>query len=626
MKEINQDLFTNFFNTISSSIHFQAFNKYPSIEDRNSWNSLDKDYKLALINNGEKYLDFEFKAIPATLFMEFVQTGNRSHFEDVYFAKRRAFNALVLAECVENNSRFMPNIINGLFSILEESAWQLPAHNSYIRDTPQFILPDTTRPILDLFACETGALIATCYHLLKTKFDEISPFINTRIYADLNSRIITPYLNSHFWWMGNGDEAMCNWTVWCTQNVLLTAFSLINELSTDKQIAIVKQACLSIDCFLKDYGDDGCCNEGAQYYHHAGLCLFNSLFILNHITNNSFQPLFDNEKIKNIALYILNMHVDDEYYINYSDCSPIAGRCGIREFLFGKLTNQNNLMKLAAIDYSKTTDKLYCNEINLYYRLQAAFTHIELTDFFKQISSSFNNANSTNNIFDKIDIYYESVGIFIARDNTYTLSVKAGCNDDSHNHNDTGSITVYKNGKPFLIDVGVETYTKKTFSPDRYDIWTMQSAYHNLPTINATMQQNGREYKATDISVDLNPTAPTIKQNIAKAYPNSANVNSYIRTATLNKSKMISIKDSFDCIPNSVSLSLMTYEEPKLVDNSSNISFSIGSLGKIEFLSNVTTTIEEIPITDARLMETWKHNIYRINIIPTTNCIEFNII
>ncbi len=41
--------------------------------------------------------------------------------------------------------------------ICEESAWQLPAHNSYIRDTPQLPLPDTTRPIVDLFAAETGA-------------------------------------------------------------------------------------------------------------------------------------------------------------------------------------------------------------------------------------------------------------------------------------------------------------------------------------------------------------------------------------------------------------------------------------------------------------------------------------
>src|SRR5207237_4974079 len=32
-------------------------------------------------------------------------------------------------------------------------------------------------------------------------------------------------------------------------------------------------------------------------------------------------------------------------------------------------------------------------------------------------------------------------------------------------------------GEPVLIDAGVGTYTRQTFSPRRYEIWTMQSAY-----------------------------------------------------------------------------------------------------------------------------------------------------
>ena len=47
--------------------------------------------------------------------------------------------------------------------------------------------------------------------------------------------------------------------------------------------AAVKQAAYSLDCFLKDYGTDGCCNEGAQYYRHAGLTLWGCLEILSAI-------------------------------------------------------------------------------------------------------------------------------------------------------------------------------------------------------------------------------------------------------------------------------------------------------------------------------------------------------
>jgi len=55
---------------------------------------------------------------------------------------------------------------------------------------------------------------------------------------------------------------MCNWTSWCTQNVLLTVFLL--PTTQQQRQAAVKQAAYSLDCFLKDYGADGCCSEGAQ--------------------------------------------------------------------------------------------------------------------------------------------------------------------------------------------------------------------------------------------------------------------------------------------------------------------------------------------------------------------------
>ncbi len=64
------------------------------------------------------------------------------------------------------------------------------------------------------------------------------------------------------------------------------------------------------------------------------------------------------------------------------------------------------------------------------------------------------------------------------------------------------------NGKPALIDVGRPTYTRQTFSGDRYKIWAMQSAYHNLPTVNGHMQEAGSQYAARKVSyqVDHNRT------------------------------------------------------------------------------------------------------------------------
>ena len=81
-----------------------------------------------------------------------------------------------MAEAVTNRGTYLPALADLAWRICEESAWQLPAHNSYIRDTPQLPLPDVTRPIVDLFAAETGALlIATVCGLLGEALDAYAP-------------------------------------------------------------------------------------------------------------------------------------------------------------------------------------------------------------------------------------------------------------------------------------------------------------------------------------------------------------------------------------------------------------------------------------------------------------------
>ncbi|GLC79700.1 heparinase II/III domain-containing protein [Lacrimispora brassicae] len=573
-----------------------CFTPFPQAYDRNSWDSLPEDLKNRLIKNGEAFLNYSYPSLTAVDYMEFTRNGNRSRFQDKLFLRRTVLNALVLAECAEYKGRFLDDIINGLYLICEENAWQLPAHNSYIRDTPPFILPDVTRPVIDLFAVETASILAVAEYLLRQELCSVTPFLSKMIDKNLNERIFTPYLNEHFWWMGDGTSHMNNWTVWCTQNVLLSAFT--RELPQIQRENILKKAGKSIDYFLAEYGEDGCCDEGAQYYRHAGLCLFNCLEVLNGISDNAFLPAYDTGKIKNIASYILTAHIDDIYYVNFADCSPIAGRCGAREFLFGKRTNNGELMSFAAWDYENSEDPLTAGEHNLFYRLQTVFTHREMVSFAK------------SPIVHR-DFWYESVGLFMARDEHLYLAVKAGDNDDSHNHNDTGSFTIYKDGKPMFIDVGVETYTKKTFSKDRYDIWTMQSCYHNLPTFfdgeTQIMQKNGADYRAENVKHQLETLNCRISMDLAAAYPDER-IRSYTRNAVLNKGKEIIISDHYEGDLPCPVLSLMFYDEPLVRGNT----VQVGSLGSflIEGASKIQK--EVIPITDERLKTSWKHDVYRL--------------
>lgn len=440
--------------------------------------------------------------------------------------------------------------------------------------------------------------------------------------------------------MGDGKSHMNNWTVWCTQNVLLTA--AFSDISEELRRSIFLKACESLDYFLAEYGEDGCCDEGAQYFHHAGLCLFGCMEILNAVTDGHFLSLYEEPKIKNIASYIVQVHAAGPYYINFADCSPIAGQCGAREYLFGKRTGNSRLMGLAAGDFRNSRDPLLKNEQNLFYRLQTVFSAQEMTDY---VTDEPNTGD---------DIYYPSTGLFITRDSRFCLAVKAGDNDDSHNHNDTGSFTIYKNGQPLFADIGVETYQKKTFSEERYSIWTMQSQYHNLISfagcdeldasslpygyaVNfgsadsesstssiAAMEHNGSQYRSKDVRWKLTDTFGEISMELADAYPEKK-VSSYVRTVRLDKEEGITVTDVVSCGSLQPVLSLITCEEPFWKEETSELLIPFSetyavlpdiqteaspSVCKIQGAAKVIK--ERLPITDNRLKTAWKQDMWRI--------------
>ena len=572
----------------------------PPLENRAAWDSLPavdrwrRDGKQALQEAQQ------IPQLPLSLWLDFTRSGNRAVYEKAYFTRRRLLCRLVMAECVSDTGEYLPAIADLVWSICEESAWQLPAHNSYIRDTPQLPLPDTSRPVVDLFAAETGALLAMVHYLMGCKLDRMAPGISARLAQEVEHRVLYPWQTEHFWWKGNGEEPMCNWTAWCTQNCLI-ATALLRPDDQEQTRNAVKQAAYSLDCFLKDYGEDGCCSEGAQYYRHAALTLFNALELLCALAPGVFDDVWKNPKIRNMAEYIAHMHVAGRYYLNFADCSPLAGLRGAREYLFGKRVGSVPLMALAAADFAVDQDPDHIRAaddsegINLFYMVQTAFAEGEIRAYHAQKETAAPG-----------DIWYPSVGLRVCRAGCYTVGIKAGGNADSHNHNDTGSVTLYKNGTPLLIDVGVETYSKKTFSPQRYEIWTMQSCWHNLPQFvgadGVYDQHDGAEYAAKNVEI----LPGGLCMDLAAAYGNVPGLGYYKRTATLSK-EGFTLQDETD-FAGEVRLTLMSEQPPKAAENT----LQFGNIATAQMQGDILgITVEEVPITDARLRTAWQDTLYR---------------
>ncbi|TKV72260.1 heparinase II/III family protein [Rhizobium sp. AU243] len=549
----------------------------------------------SLIEAAEQTLDEPWSTILAGDYREYSRTDNRDRFEALYFSRRLKLNALVLGECAEGQGRFLDAIIDGLWLICEESGWQLPAHNSHIRGGPRDPLPDPQNPVIDLFAAETGANLALCLHLLAPELERANTNLVSRVRAEIDRRITRPYLARHFWWMGNGDERMNNWTAWITQNVLLSTLLLPTDQSTRR--SVVEKALKSLDAFQKDYAEDGACEEGVLYYGHAALCLFGAMSILEASAPGSMAPLFHAPKLRSMAEFILNMHVAEDRFFNFADAPAKVETSGVREYLFGKAVSSPPLQAFAAACWNRSSDRLMCKEWNLWYRVQAVLAVPELSGPVPAQPA-------------KTDIAYPGIGLAIARDGVFDLAVKAGNNGESHNHNDVGSFTLYKNGRPFIIDIGVETYTAKTFSPQRYDIWTMQSAFHNLPTFGGVMQAAGAEFAARDFVTEFSEEQAEVCFDIARAYPAMARVEHYLRRVRLLRGSHVEVLDDYQGGEEAV-LSLMVAEKPAVTPGR----LIFAGLGEIACEGAGEPAIEAITINDARLRQSWPPVIYRI-LIP----------
>ncbi|WP_284639301.1 heparinase II/III domain-containing protein [Paenibacillus silviterrae] len=211
-----------------------------------------------------------------------------------------------------------------------------------------------------------------------------------------------------------------------------------------------------------------------------------------------------------------------------------------------------------------------------------------------------------------------------ASDQGLYTAMKGGHNLESHNHNDVGHFVVYADGLPVLIDVGVEEYSAKTFSAQRYEIWTMQSAYHSLPTINGCMQQDGSEFRAVEAHYELSEDRTQLTLNLAGAYPQEAGIASWIRCCRLLRSPQAAIEleeryafaGETDC---RFSLNFMTCCEPA-IEADGRIVLQRGGQPALlmEYdAAQFAAVAETIPLEDKKLRNSWGACLYRIVLQPT---------
>jgi hypothetical protein len=100
------------------------------IAQRSEWQKLAADPVFGkVVSSADKLLAQPLAEVPDSLFLEYSQNGNRTHWQNAESERRGRIARFTLAEAFENQGRFLPALEKTIAALCAEKTWVLPAHD-----------------------------------------------------------------------------------------------------------------------------------------------------------------------------------------------------------------------------------------------------------------------------------------------------------------------------------------------------------------------------------------------------------------------------------------------------------------------------------------------------------------
>ncbi|MCH5374038.1 MAG: heparinase II/III-family protein, partial [Planctomycetes bacterium] len=471
----------------------------PRIADRAAWQEIARLPGLqGIVAQAESLLKQSIPELTDELYLDFSRTGNRTRCQRVISQRHGRVSTLVLAECVEDQGRFLPAIEEAILAVCDERSWLLPAHdrnqNNYYGRTIE----------IDLNSAATSWNLATANFWLG---DRLSTAVRDRIRRELERRTFAPlesYVKTgepRLWWATGTN----NWNAVCLAGVTGAALATIEEPS--RRAFFIAAAEHYVQNFLQGFTADGYCSEGLGYWNYG----FGHFVMLSETIRRATGggvDLMADPRVKAIARFGVRMEILPGVFPAFADCSPSARpdpqilACVDRRFQLG----WNEARREAAASAGSSR----------------ALFELALLDLPNAQQAGANSAGGGGDTLALRD-WFPDAGILICRPagdrrDAMGVALKGGHNAEHHNHNDVGSFVVAWRGGTPIVDPGSEQYTARTFSSRRYESGVLNSFGHSVPRVAGQLQRNGRAAAAKIVRTEFTDTQDTLVLDLRDAY------------------------------------------------------------------------------------------------------------
>lgn len=441
-----------------------------------------------IAEDAETYRGTVIAALPYSLFKLFHETGDRMLYEQSpdrgYFLRRHRLATYAATAWLYQREDDIHELEDIIWAICDEYTWSLTAH---LRPESFTTKLEYGAYMVDLFAAETAQALAEIVMLMGDKLDEI---IRRRIAFLLEERVFKRVLeDDRFFWM----HATHNWAAVCAGSVGMAAIYAVDD---EEHLAdILARITPALDSFLSGFAQDGSCLEGIGYWTY-GFSYFTSFADLLLRRTAGEIDLFKDPRVPLIAEFQQKCFFPGGRAVGFSDGdSHTTYLPGLTYYLSRKFPN------VTVPPYSCCAKGFHGDHC---YRWSNILRNLIWTP-----------ADAPNEQESYQSYQLPSAQWYIGHSaNGAGVAVKAGHNDEPHNHNDVGSFQFYMNSEDLLCELGPGKYTRQYFSDERYTILTCGSQGHNLPMIDGHTQLAGKQACAQN--VQLNPQG--ISMDIAPAY------------------------------------------------------------------------------------------------------------
>ncbi len=448
-----------------------------------------------VIRRAEALLDEPIPDQPDELYLEFSRTGNRTHWQNVANKRRVRVRTFALAECAENQGRFLAALEEFIAALCAEPTWVMPAHDRKLTNFNGEAVD------IDLASSALGWELATADWLLG---DRLSADTRALIDENLRKRIIDPYremftgARTPNWWTRTTN----NWNAVCLAGVTGTGLARLASREERAEFVVCAER-YSLN-FLAGFTPDGYCSEGLGYWNYG----FGHYVLLAETVRQATAGGVDmllRPEVRAPAMFGANIQIIGGVAPAFADCS-VTARPDTPTMYFVNRALGLGLEGYESLTPGQVTGNLFSAMLFNFPNAASEAELVAVDDAGPGLRSSFGDA-----------------GILIGRpaldsDCVMGVALKGGNNAEHHNHNDVGSYVVVVGSRPVLLDPGGEVYTARTFSSKRYDSKLLNSFGHPVPVVAGKLQRTGRDARGEVLASDFTDEADTLQLDIASAY------------------------------------------------------------------------------------------------------------